>query len=391
MVIQNTAELRSLNKKKIISQVRLNGPMTKKDIASRTELSFSTVSNLCNLLMEESILQTESSNSSSGGRIPGLLSIRPRSRVFLCLNIIGSKEAEYALVDLNNEIIASKCQNIEHVKDFKELVALLYQEAMALMQQESVQDKDLVGVGAAAPGIQERDKGRLLNATNPLLQEMPLLTEMEKIFRRPVHVENESNLLVLATSLFEEKGFSGTHDLIYIYLGEGLGAGILCNGKLISGSQGLGGEISHIPIGIRNYACPCGKAGCIERELSLEGFLRKYRELPKNQPDEPQDDWNAFVKQVLAGEPEAMGVVEENGRLLGVLMSILGNLHNPAAIYLGGIISPFFETMLPFIQKEANERMTVRGLQTMDIRNSTNSRNLVLKGCAELVFQDWRI
>lgn len=389
MIVQNTAELRSLNKKKIIEFLRFNPPATKKDIADQLDLSFATISNLCNQLLEEGILDIISSQNSSGGRIPGLLSIKPSCRYFLCLNVIGKNEIDTAVVNLNDEIVAVIKSDVPKTDDFRELIQFYYSLYSRLVQDYGISQDDVLGIGVAAPCILNKSNNCMVNSTNPIFENKPLCSEIEKIFRLPVSMENESNLLVLATSLCERR-VSEKRDIIYLYLGEGLGSGILCNGQLVTGSIGLGGEISHIPLGIRSFECYCGNSGCIESELTAEGFLRKYSDATGHKIGDTRENWEEFVWKVLEGDNWAVSVVEENGMLLGRLISVLVGIFNPEAVYIGGITEKIFDVLYPPLMEETKRRIVVKGQNEFKIYNSENYDHLIFKGCAELVFKNWR-
>jgi predicted NBD/HSP70 family sugar kinase len=196
----------------------------------------------------------------------------------------------------------------------------------------------------------------IINSTNELYENQPLKDMFEKAFGLPAYIENESNLLAVAAALYDPKG-SKTKDLIYLFIGEGLGTGIITNGSLVTGSKGLGGEISHIPIGCRGFKCYCGNEGCIETELTIEGFLKKYCGQEFQSCNNESQLWENFISQIESGDIRAMDVVEENGRLFGKLISILSNIFDPKIVYLGGITERIFEQLYPHMIEETRKRI----------------------------------
>ena len=387
--VQNSAEIRSLNRKKIIEYLRWCDSATKKVISDELNLSFATVSNLCNQLIEEGILEIESSQSSNGGRIPGLLSINPVSKFALCLNIIRRTILECALINLKGNVVALKRCEIPEGTGFDKLVKIYYDISCKVLKENRVSHANILGVGVAAPGIFYKDNQCIVNSFNPVLENKPLKAEIERIFMLPAYIENESNLLVLATSLFERNKHEN-RDIIYLYIAEGLGTGIICNGKLLTGCHGLGGEISHMPIGERKYKCYCGKTSCIESELLTTGFVRKYCEAQGIEPDYSPEGWKRFLQDVAAGNQAAESVIKENGRLIGRLISILVDIFDPEAFYIGGITEILFDRLYPHIRKEVKDRLVVAGMSDINIYNSVDYDGLLLKGCGELVFMSWR-
>ncbi|MCG7213304.1 ROK family protein [Paenibacillus mucilaginosus] len=387
MNITNTAEIRSQNKKKIIEYLR-NESSTKKIMSDRLELSFATVSNLCNQLIEEEILQITSSMSSKGGRIPGLISIRPNSKYTLCLDFNNAEDARVALVNLSNELVDCTKVVIQESADYSQYLQAYYDAALGLLEKHSISHSQLLGVGAAIPGIFYKKNNTVINSTNALFENKPMKLDIEQKFGLPAYLENESNLLALASLLRDQvKGSSA--DIVYIYLGEGLGVGITSRGSLLTGTRGLGGEISHMGIGARSFPCYCGKAGCIESELTISGFYRKLRGAEAALPDNPGEWWGHFVREVLSGEPAAVDVIAENGRLLGSLVSVLANIFDPDEVYIGGFIEGIFPVLHPYIVEEAQSRMATHEYFFPSIRGSAGYEHLLIQGCGELVFKQW--
>ena len=163
----------------------------------------------------------------------------------------------------------------------------------------------------------------ILNSTIPLFEEVKLKEELEATLPFDFYIENESNLLVKAVVQIDQKIKEEKMDVIYLFIGEGLGVGIVSGGEILTGYRGMGAEIGHMPIGSEETICSCGNTGCAENELSFKGFLRKYygedRKFTLN-------DWNAFVKDVKSGKDHALNVIKEEACLLGKVISVMINL-----------------------------------------------------------------
>jgi predicted NBD/HSP70 family sugar kinase len=387
MGITNTAEIRSQNKKKIIDYLRVE-PSTKKMMSDRLELSFSTVSNLSNQLVEDGILEIASSQSSNGGRIPGLISIRPDGKYTLCLDFNSPEDAKVALVNLNNDLIGSARVNILEETDYIGLIQAYYNVSMNLLAEHGIPAHRLLGVGAAIPAIFYKMNNSVINSTNRLYENKLLKNDLEQKFGLPAYLENESNLLALA-SLLKDRGGGKVKDIIYIYLGEGLGVGITHKGVLLTGARGLGGEISHIPLGFRQFPCYCGKSGCVESELTIAGF---YRKLHGNGPvltENLNGWWKQFTLDAEASGQQAREVVAENGKLLGILVSVLANIFDPDEVYIGGFPEAIFPALYPYIIEETRSRMQTKEYFVPQILNSADYGKLIIMGCGELVFKQW--
>jgi predicted NBD/HSP70 family sugar kinase len=388
-LIQNTAELRSFNTKKIIGHLRFNPPITKKELADQLNLSFATVSNICNQLVDDAILQDMDSEAFNGGRIPKLISINPFSKCILGFDLIQNGAVKVAIINLKGEIVRVSYDKLPGTKNLPEIIQLLYQKALEVLTQQKVGYENLLGIGVAAPGIFNKNSRTIVNSTNPVFENQPLQEMIEQVFNLPVCIENESNLLVVATALAVSRDFKNK-DLIYIYIGDGLGTGIISNGKVVTGNSGLGGEISHIPIGEHSFDCYCGHTGCIETELSLQGFLKKYYQKIGQQPGNADQDWQQFLAAVIAQKPEALSVIAENGKLIGRLISVLVNIFDPEVIYIGGITESIFDYLYPHVMSEAKSRIIVNQMRDVSVFSSRDYETLIFRGCSEMVFDEWK-
>ncbi|WNR46008.1 ROK family protein [Paenibacillus roseipurpureus] len=390
MSVINTADIRSQNKKNIIQTVRYGRPITKKEIADRLNLSFATVSNLCNQLVEEGILSIVSSENSSGGRIPNFVSLEPNSRGILCLDLNHHDKATIALLNLQNQTIAASQVDIPPLLELGTLIESCYEASMGLLEKIKFPIEHVLGLGVAIPGIFYKKNNTVINSTISMFENQFVKKELEERFQLPAYLENESNILAVATSTQLQLSSGQRQDVAYLYVGDGLGVGITHRGAILTGNRGFGGEVSHMPIGLHPYNCYCGQVGCVETELSLAGFWRTYYGTDAVPPSTSLTFfWKEFVSALKAGDERAHQVAEEKGRLLGKLISVIDNLIDPDVVYVGGIIEPIFQTLYLFMQEEARSRVVTREFFFPEIRKGIDYEQTLLQGCSEMVITLW--
>lgn len=384
--IQNTLDIRSANKKRIVGYLRKSAQAAKKDIAQALDLSFATVSNLGNTLIEDGFLEISAWQNSLGGRNTGLLSLNLHKHYYLGINIVNEGKVEIEVLNLRNEKVAADHSEVQDTGDPEMFAKNCARCVQRLLDKSGLRKQQLLGAGVALPGIINRPDGNLLNSTNAAWENKPILYALQQALNMPVYGENESNLLALASLRRHESEIS---DFIYLFIGHGLGIGIIANGRLVSGKRGLGGEINHFPIGFRNYRCHCGHRGCVETELSLPGFLRKYGQECGDDISYTDQAWNEFMTSVTLENGHALKVLHENGRLLGQLLSMLISVFEPQTIVIGGIVEDVFDKLYPDIIQELQSRMVLDVMKDIPVRKSSDYHELLLGGCGELVFGNW--
>ncbi len=181
----------------------------------------------------------------------------------------------------------------------------------------------------------------------------------------PVVVDNDAN----AAALGEHRFGAGesTHHMIYITISTGVGGGLILNGKLWHGADGMAGEIGHITIDPKGPLCLCGKRGCIERLASGPYIAQRTREWLSKQPNRGRilrelihHDLNAINARTVAqaaeqGDDLAWESLEIAARAIGVGIGNTANLINPERFILGGGVTKSGERFWEVIRRTARQ------------------------------------
>ncbi|MFC0188273.1 ROK family glucokinase [Fictibacillus aquaticus] len=232
----------------------------------------------------------------------------------------------------------------------KHISSSLRHTLSVLGQEESV----LKGIGLGAPGFIEMKTGFIHHAVNIGWKNYPLKDELEKETGLPVTVENDANMAAIG-EMWKGAG-NGESDLLCVTLGTGVGGGIILNGQIVHGVNGMAGEIGHITsIPEGGAACNCGKTGCIETIASATGISRiAALHIESNKDSSLYKVWND-TKTITAkdvaisaadGDEFASEVLEKVTFHLGLVIANLSNSINPGMIVIGGGVSSAGETLL---------------------------------------------
>ena len=122
--------------------------------------------------------------------------------------------------------------------------------------------KQIKGVGVGAPGAVDPESGRVIFAPNLEWKDVPLKKELEKQLGLPVFIENDCHNCMLGVFETELKG--KPKNAIGIFLGTGIGGGIILNGQMYSGFNRTAGELGHMVLEVNGPECSCGNKGCFE-------------------------------------------------------------------------------------------------------------------------------
>lgn len=201
--------------------------------------------------------------------------------------------------------------------------------------------QNFVGIGVGSPGPLELPSGRLLEPPNlPGFEGLELKTELEKRLSLPVIVECDANAAALAEAHAGAGKSSGYHSLCMLTLGTGVGSGIILNGHVWHGFNGMGGEAGHVPVYYDGPMCGCGTRGCLEMYASATAIARMGQHLvhAKSQNGNGAITARSIAEAAQTGDDESRKIYDKVGEALGIgLASLVSTLNLPLYVVGGGV------------------------------------------------------
>ena len=256
------------------------------------------------------------------------------------------------------------------------------------MDSEGLTENDIVGIGISCPGPVD-DKGVVHKCVNLGWGNFNVGDEMRKNIDLPVFAGNDANAAALGEVW--KGGGSGRENVVLVTLGTGVGGGIIINGKVLSGSQGSGGEIGHIHINDNeDEKCGCGNYGCLEQYASATGIVRLAgRKLASDsRPSALRDKTPVTAKEVFDlakdGDVLANEIVEEFGEVLGKGLANVAGVVNPELIVIGGGVSKAGQIVIDVVKKNY-VKYVFHGSRGSEFALATLGNDAGIYGSAKLV------
>lgn len=257
---------------------------------------------------------------------------------------IGGTNTVIGIVDARGNIIGSGAIKTNLRPVFADYIEDIYQEATKIIEQNDAVGK-IGGIGVGAPNANFYTGNIENNANLPWKGSLPLAQLLFEKFNIPVAVTNDANAAAIGEMTYGAA--RGMKDFIMITLGTGVGSGIVCNGQMVYGSDGLAGELGHVISRRGGRLCGCGRSGCLETYCSATGVKRTALEFLDASPSEPsllrnipsadltsKDVYEAAVN----GDHIAQSVFEFTGRVLGEALADFATFSSPEAfIIFGGL------------------------------------------------------
>ena len=235
------------------------------------------------------------------------------------------------------------------------------------MRKSGASADKICAVGVGAPGPLDPDRGLVFFAPNLGWKNVPLGTIMSEWLKLPVYLDNDANLAALGEHVYGA-GRNAAH-MVYITVSTGVGGGLILDGRVYHGTGGGAGEIGHLTVAPEGPVCNCGNAGCLEAVSSGTAIALRARALVDDGRgtgilaaaggDPEQVSARAVSEAAAAGDAEAVEILREAGRYLGVAVAGVINLLNPSAVVLGGgalqSTAALWEAMLTEVQRRTLE------------------------------------
>ncbi|RAW01201.1 ROK family protein [Pseudochryseolinea flava] len=233
-----------------------------------------------------------------------------------------AKDAE---VMFRERIATEADQGYEHVLgQIKKMVDMMAQEAGFRPEK----------IGFATPGSLDPKLGVMKNSNSTILNGKPLKADLEKQLEMQVLIANDANCFVLAETKLGvvREQFPKAKNVFGVIMGTGVGGGIVIDGKLISGLQGIAGEWGHNFLDDSGGQCYCGKIGCVEKVISGPALENYYFKETGNR--KPLKDIVALAESKV--DPTAQKTMIRLIEFFGKSLSVIVNIVDPDVIVIGG-------------------------------------------------------
>ncbi|MBU1291441.1 ROK family transcriptional regulator, partial [bacterium] len=216
----NLKLIQELNRSIILKTIRHYGPISRSEIAKRNKISPTTVTAAVRKLLQQGLVREASVGASSGGRKPILIQFSPESRFIIGVAIANSS---IKIAEMNLEAKSRKQKVFPIYNLTGELLIDYFLKSIGQFLEEYSDLTKCIGISIVSPGIIDVDKGIIYENTKLKLKDIPLKEMVEKKFKLKTWLENDANAIALAEKQFG--AYKKFKNLVYITIGDGLGAG----------------------------------------------------------------------------------------------------------------------------------------------------------------------
>lgn len=259
--------------------------------------------------------------------------------------------------------------------------------ANAKMEEKGIAKEEVAGLGIGIPGPID-EEGVVPHTANLGWGYKEVSKELSELTGLPCKGGNDANVAALGEMW--KGGAAGYKNVVMVTLGTGVGGGIIIGGKILTGSNGAGGEIGHIHVDDNIPGqCGCGNKGCLEQVASATGItnLANQALAASDKPSmlrEGEVSAKTVFDAVKAGDELAKEVAERFGKYLGTALANITAVTDPQAIVIGGGVSKAGPILLEYVEKYY-QQYCFKSCKNVKFALATLGNDAGIYGCAKLV------
>lgn len=322
----NLEHASAYNRRLVLEAVRSQGPISRAELARLTGLSAQTVSNIAEEFAALGLLQARRRRRASRGQPPVDLAINPRGGYTIGLHL-NSGGLVAVLVDLAGAVVRRRRWKLSRFTA-QTLLPRLAAAVAALADGERGVRGRVLGVGLAMPGPFDVAPARRDGPPAHAVAWDDLRARLGEAIALPVLMENDATAAALGERLYGVG--RSLRQFFLVYVGAGLGGGLIIDGVPYKGAGGNAGEFGHIVVEPGGAACSCGNRGCLERYFSLDAARAALG----------TDDPATLDARLAAGDAALARWLDAAAARLATALVTVENLLDPETILIGGEASP---------------------------------------------------
>jgi N-acetylglucosamine repressor len=391
---KNLRELRNGNLQMLLTEIWQSAPISRTELVKKTGMAPSTITRLTSELCQMQLIEEAGKEGKQRGRQAILIIPNPNAGFvvgigldssFLCAAIFDSaNHQEFKLAEpyIDFDIVP-----------FADQVVNLIKKVLAL---SLTQNRKFLGIGVSVPGIVNIDTGLIEDSFNLQLHNFPIRQILSDAFHCPVYIEHDASAAAIAEQYYGAG--RGEKDFIYVLVSQGIGSGVILDGKIYRGQSGRLGQLGHVIIDPEGQLCICGQYGCLEAIASVPVILATANRvfLRRNKEESSQltkNDLGDLTIQMLAektkeGNLTAERIFSRAADHIAHAISIYATLFDIHLVILGGELpnvgDVFFNPLQESLKKYLTTHKNVKVIPN-EIKTDAHLRGVSLLTIQELL------
>jgi predicted NBD/HSP70 family sugar kinase len=330
----NLPRVGGFNRAVVLDAIRQHGEISRVELAQKTGLTAQTMSNIVRALMDEGLVTENGRAPSTGGKRRVLLKIAPNSYSAIGLHL-DPGVITGVLLDLAGTVRVRSRRRLPREATPNTVLNALHRTYQQLVRRSAVDPGRVLGVGLAVPGPIDTARRQVLSPPGlPGWADVALADALQQRIELNVVLDNDATAAAIGERW--AGGAQRAGSFVYVYLGSGVGAGLVLGDRVHRGVTNNAGEIGHLNGG-GNRQCRCGRKGCLDAYCSIPAMLADWWAAGGDSREQsPERAYDQFARRAAAGDTAALRVLRQAATRLGQSLAGLVGLLDVDRIVLGG-------------------------------------------------------
>jgi predicted NBD/HSP70 family sugar kinase len=379
--------VRRQNRRLVLEALRQFGPLARIELGRATGLSPASITSITSQLIADGILQEVTDHLAPvvpmrRGRPLTQLDINPGAAYVVAVKI-SIDGIELALSDSRGTIVHRRTSRIAtydaQPDTFGRAVA---SEISALLTKARITARKVSRIGVAVQGVADSNRGTVIWSPAFRERNIPVSHAVQEELGIPCTIANDANMIAEGLISLDRERYGGTAAMVF--MGYGIGMGLVINGQVYHGPTGAAAEFGHMNHLPGGPVCRCGRRGCIEAYAADYSIMRFARGNPDVLPPVfsavPAEDMQALEEAARAGDARAIAAYAKAGEALGFGLARMIALLSPTRIVLAGPGIRAMDLIEPYLRQAIEDGVVDELRRNVEIETVPIDRDMIIKG-----------
>lgn len=379
--------VRRQNRLLLLEALRQHGSLARVEMGRHTGLSPASITSISSQLIADGILQEagethHAEGPQRRGRPMTQIGINPKSAHVVAVKV-SIDGIELALADGTGAILARRrSRTATYDADPKAFGSLIASEIEALLAKGRIAARRVARIGIAVQGVADSQAGTVVWSPAFRTRNIAVSAAVQQSLGIPCNVANDANMIAEGLIGIDRARYGGTAAVVFI--GYGVGMGLIINGQVYHGPTGAAaefGHMNHLPDG---PLCRCGRKGCVEAYVADYSLLRWASGAAETQAPSfnaiPEEDMLALEAAARRGEPQAVAAYAKAGEALGFGLARIIAILTPSRIVLAGPGTRAMELIEPHLRRAIEAGVVDELRRNVEIETVPIDTDMIIKG-----------
>lgn len=373
---------------------KAKAPMTLPHIAEAIKISVPTCTKLIKELTKKNLVVKMGKKTTENGRRPTTFTLNKEKFFAVGVEIL-SKFIHVSVVGLDFETVHEDLNRNFTLEDTEDCLKFIINFISDTIRISKIKKENIIGIGI---GVIENIKGKIVKPIEFFqTQAIPIKDQIENTLGLPVLIDNDTRVIAIAEQVL---GLAkGVGNVIVVKVSRTLGMAIIVNGKIITGSAGFSGNISHTQFHKGSRLCYCGKKGCLGTAIGGDALMLDFKEALKENQESIHFNadkietykYHDILDAAYKGDELSIQLIQKQGYALGEALGNVLNILNPELLIIDGEYLMLDDLFINAVKNGLRTTTLVNLLQTCQVKASTLGRYLSSKAGAAMLFKQYNL